>query len=722
MMPSVFKHYYPRVNTRITAPFLLVTMIVAGLGVFIVTQLVSSSITERLNNQLLSSSQAARNAMVEIESEQLAALRALVFTEGIPDAIASNDVETLADRIAPIVLNNQLDAVVIFDTASTPIYSIGYDDFTSTLAINPVPEGASVAGIERVLQVEVDEQGDKFVDVVPVDDDYLFFITAPVVNDSNFIVGGIAIGFRASGVIRRLTEQALANLVIYDEQGRVLATSFRNDREALSLSNGQVQSLWQAVDDASPYREITVQEIPYRSLYTGFDFRSEQIGLLAVALPTDFVIEQIGISRNAFIFLFGVLFVVVVAIGLVVARSIVQPINKLVDTTRAIQGGDLSRRVELNQPDEIGELGHSFDRMTERLIARNQEVEDLYTQQLEETARRDAILSSITDAVIVRGRDGNIVMMNPAAEALLQELQPYPDLLHEFTHIRWHAQQEDKVQSLSFGRQHYSVVATPVYNRNQEIIGYVIVYRDISRLIQAEKLKDEMILQLSHELRTPLTSVRGYIELMTLLNHAPQNQEGDTFVDKALGQLVILERMVNQVIDVSALLADHLDLELELFDLADLVEEVLATNQPFARQRYQRITGEAPPTAMLIDGDRRQLYEVIDHILRNAISYTPEGGHIRVTLDFVDSQFVEIVVMDNGKGIAPDELPLVFDRLYRGRSAEAGETDTRGLGLGLFMSREIVHAHQGRISIDSAPDKGTIVSVELPIKQELVSA
>ena len=718
---SKFLHrYYPRVNTRITAPFLLMTVVVAGLGVFIVTQLVSSSIAERLNNQLLSSAQAATNAMVEIESEQLTALRALVFTDGIPQAISNNDVEIVAERLAPIVLNNQLDSVIVFDSAATPIYNIGYEPFTANLISNPVSDTVDIPGIYRVLQIETDEQGDKFVDIVEVNGESVFYITAPVVNDENFIVGAIAVGFRANNVLRRLTEQALAGLIIYDVDGNIITTSLRANDEALTLSDDARMALWNEVQTASPFRELNINDIPYRTLYNSFEVRSRQVGVLAVALPADFVIEDISVSRNAFIVLFGTLFFVVIVIGVIVTRSITSPINKLVDTTRAIQEGDLSRRVGLNQPDEIGELSLSFDNMAERLVARNQEVEDLYAQQIEETARREAILSSISDAVIVRGQNGNVVMMNPAAQNLLNELEAYPESFSEFMELQWQPERLTEPRSLSVEDRHFSVLATPVYAGDRRAPGHIIVYRDISRLVEAEKLKDEMILQLSHELRTPLTSVRGYVELLKLMNATSLDKQSQSFINKAMDQLIILERMVNQVIDVSAYLAEEIELEIEIFDLAAVLDEVLAAHQETIRGRFQRLSVYRPPTPVRIDGDPIQLRDVIDHILRNAISYTTEGGHISVTLDYVDSQFVEVVIIDNGAGIAPDELDRVFDRLYRGRSADAGETDTRGLGLGLFMSREVVDAHNGRITIDSEQGKGTIVTVLLPIKQESV--
>lgn len=716
ILNKLFQQYYPRVNTRITAPFLLITVVVAGLGVFIVTQLVSSSIAERLNNQLLNSTRAATNAMVEIENRQLSSLRAIVFTDGIPEAISSNDVETIAERLAPLVLNNELDNVLIFDSAGTPIYNIGYESFTSILVTEPVPDNLEISGIERVLEIDSDVLGDKFVDVVAIDNDYMFYISAAVVNDDNFIVGAVAIGIRASNVLRRLTEQALANLIIYGEDGIVLATSIRVESEALFLSDAEQVSLWNEVQIASPFRELVLNDIPYRTLYSAFDVRSEQVGLLAVALPTDFVVEQIGVSRNAFIALFGGLFILVIAIGVYVTRSIVSPINRLVDTTRAIQEGDLSRRVGLSQPDEIGELSLSFDNMTERLVARNEQVEDLYSKQVEETARRDAILASITDAVIVRGQRGEVLMMNPAARALVDELREYPDILRQFMGFQWQPGRKTEAQQISFEDKHFSVVATPVYTGEDRVLGQIIVYRDISRLIETEKLKDEMVLQLSHELRTPLSSVRGYVELLNLVNGQSLDRQSKDFIDKAMEQLVILERMVNQVIDVSALIAEDIELEIEIFDIAEVLDEVLDVHQPVTRERLQRLSVNRPQTAVLIDGDPQHIHDVIDHILRNAINYTPEAGHISVSLDYVDSQFIEIVVIDNGSGITDDEIDLVFERLYRGSSADAGITDTRGLGLGLFMSREIILAHNGRIGIESQQNKGTIVTIELPIK------
>lgn len=715
--PDIMRRFYPKVNTRITAPFLLITIIVAGLGVFIVTRLVTTTIDERLSNQLISSAQAAENAMVTLETEQLAALRSMVFTEGVAEAIIADDSDTLNELLTPIVANNLIDTAIVFDVSGDVLYSVGFDIFAARLVNNPVRDGFQLDSITRVLGTETDSLGDKFVDVVEDGTTYQLYFSAPVVLENDITIGAIAIGIRSNRIIRRLTEQSLAGIILYDEQGVILGTTFVSaDETDIAVTALQIDQFRVQVEAYSPISEITVTEIPYRTLYTDFDIRSHRIGFMAVALPTNFVIQQISMSRNIFIGLFGGLFLVVSIIGIVVTRSIVRPITRLVDATRAIREGDLSRRTSLKLPDEFGELSTSFDQMTDRLVARNQEVEGLYIHQLEETTRRDAILSSISDGVLVRGTGDQILLANPAARDLIESVRPHADAYRIFYNLQAQPHLLTEPQAITLLNKHYSVLATPVITQNREVLGYIVVFRDITAMVEAERLKDEMILQLSHELRTPLSSVRGYVELIQLLNKNVLNKQSEDFLYKTMDQLHILERMVNQVIDVSAILADDLRLEITNVNITTLVDDVTDEYYPYLEAKNQHIGFNSPEEDVIIEGDARQLQDVIDHLIRNASSYTKNGGWVEVTLE-QNPNHVDLFIVDNGVGIVEDELERVFDRMYRGQSADAGETDTRGLGLGLYISREIIQAHQGSIKLRSQPDIGTMVTVTLPNRQ-----
>jgi signal transduction histidine kinase len=714
---DLMRRYYPKVNTRITAPFLLIVIIVAGLGVFIVTRLVTTTIDERLSNQLLSSAQAAENAMVTLETEQLAALRAMVFTEGIPAAIIDADTDKLNELLAPIVANNLVDTAVVYDATGNVLYSAGFDIFAARLVNNPVPADFVLESVNQVLTADTDIFGDKFVDVVPDGSNYQLYISAPVVLESEVTIGAISIGIRSTRIIRRLTEQSLAGITLYNEEGTILGNSFVSANQSdFALSPEQLGQFRSQVDEYSPISPITVGEVPYRTLYTDFDIRSERIGYMSVALPTDFVIQQISVSRNVFIVLFGGLFLVVTVIGIVVTRSIVAPITRLVDTTRAIREGDLSRRTSLKLPDEFGELSTSFDQMTDRLVERNREVEGLYIQQVEETVRRDAILSSISDGVLVRGTGDQILLANPAARDLIERVRPHDEAYRTFYYIQAQPHLLTEPRAVTLLDKHYSVLSTPVITQSREVLGYIVVFRDITAMVEAERLKDEMILQLSHELRTPLSSVRGYVELIQMLNSHILNEQSEDFLYKTIDQLQILERMVNQVIDVSAILADDMRLEINHVNFTQMVETVIDEHYPHIDSKDQYIGFNYPDDDVIIEGDARQLRDVVDHLIRNATSYTPVGGWVEITLT-ENPMTIDLFIVDNGVGIAADETERVFERMYRGRSADAGETDTRGLGLGLYISREIVHAHHGTIKLQSELQTGTMVCVTLPMQQ-----
>jgi two-component system sensor histidine kinase VicK len=444
--------------------------------------------------------------------------------------------------------------------------------------------------------------------------------------------------------------------------------------------------------------------------------RSQDLGLLAVALPSNFIVERSSTSRDVFGVLFSALFVVVGFIGVITARSITRPIAQLVDTTRAIREGDLSKRVQLQTPDELGELGVSFDHMTDQLVQQNQKINKLYRQQLQETARRQAVLSSISDAVIVQDPRGKIILQNPTAKALLDSVDQDLDTHRHFFELLCRPANLAQSRTVSFGDQFFSVLATPVCMPNGELLGYVIVFRDITALVESERLKDELILQMSHELRTPLAAARGYIDLVQMLDSKNLSEQSNTYIVSATESMSTLERMVNQVIDVSSIVSDRFMIELETFNLSHLLDDLVAAWKPVVQKRELMLTLFRPTSDLWIEGDPRHLTQVFDHLLRNAYSYTLPGGLIEVRAESQGTQ-VAVSVLDSGVGIGPDEIDKVFERMYRGRSADAGPTDARGLGLGLYLSRRIVEAHHGTIRLESQLNFGTIVTVVLPVRQ-----
>jgi signal transduction histidine kinase len=403
-------------------------------------------------------------------------------------------------------------------------------------------------------------------------------------------------------------------------------------------------------------------------------------------------------------------------LGLLTARTITRPVQQLVDTTRAIRAGDLSKRVGLRTPDELGELATSFDHMTNQLVKRNKEIHTLYLQQLEQTAHREAILTSIGDAVIVQDLNGEIILRNLSAKTLLDRLQQDRIGLRNFGELRRTATTLSAPQTIELADNFFSVLGTPVCMPDGSLLGHVIVFRDVTAFVEAERLKDELIMQLSHELRTPLTVARGYTDLVNSFESHNLSEQGSRFIQSSLDNLTILERMINQVVDVSAIISNRFAVRIKSINLAEVLEKCVEAWKPLASQRELTLTLLLPSTETFVEGDANYLFQVFDHLLRNAVNYTLSGGTVEVYAAIKDDYAV-IYVQDSGVGIAPDELDKVFERLYRGHSADAGPTDARGLGLGLYLSKHIVEAHHGTIYLKSKLDFGTVVTVELPVRQ-----
>ncbi len=710
---------YPGINARITGPFLLVILVIAGLGVYIVTYLVAGSIQERFNNQLVDSATAASNSIVDIERQQLATLRLMVYTSGVGDALAARDTANLDLFLRPITANAGVDDLILFDHAGRSVFQLTrVDNAIGVEYFAPLPvEVSNWPGVQRVISGQADALGDKFVDVIGEPPNVMFYINAAVADAAGTLVGGVSIGLNAERLAERVSQQSLSAVAVFRSDGILLGTTFRSvEPVLLNLDNQHAAQLLNDVQSSSPIEEASLAGAPYQILYSPFRMRSQDLGLLAVALPSNFIVERSSISRDVFGVLFSVLFVVVGVIGVITARSITRPISKLVDTTRAIRGGDLSKRVELKTPDELGELGVSFDHMTDKLVQQNQKIKKLYRQQLQETARRQAVLSSISDAVIVQDPRGKIILHNPTAEALMDVVDRDFDKHHSFTELLHRPAELARPRTVSFADQFYSVLATPVCMANGDLLGYAIVFRDITALVESERLKDELMLQMSHELRTPLAAARGYVDLVKMLDGQSLSQQSNVYLDSATDSMSTLERMVNQVIDVSSIVSDRFTIEVEMFNLSHVLDELLAVWKPIAETRQLTLTLFRPSSDLWIEGDPRHLGQVFDHLLRNAYSYTLPGGLIEIRAEMQGS-CIGVSVLDSGVGIGPDELDKVFERMYRGRSADAGPTDARGLGLGLYLSKRIVEAHQGTIKLESQLNFGTIVTVELPLRQ-----
>jgi signal transduction histidine kinase len=229
---------------------------------------------------------------------------------------------------------------------------------------------------------------------------------------------------------------------------------------------------------------------------------------------------------------------------------------------------------------------------------------------------------------------------------------------------------------------------------------------------QAIELRDEFLSVAAHELKTPLTGLQGNVQLLLHLLHRERTVDFDDLHRRLVAintQSGKLGRLIEHLLDISRLEAGRLSLDRREGDLTELVQSVAAA--PALRNVPHPITVQVPAEPVQAEVDPLRLEQVLTNLVDNAIKYSPAGGEIVVTLAVPEGQRVEIRVRDHGLGIPPDHRGQIFDRFYQAHTGQ----HYGGMGLGLYICRQIVELHGGTIHAEFPDDGGTCLVVTLPL-------
>lgn len=235
---------------------------------------------------------------------------------------------------------------------------------------------------------------------------------------------------------------------------------------------------------------------------------------------------------------------------------------------------------------------------------------------------------------------------------------------------------------------------------------------------EANQAKDEFLAVISHELRTPLTAMLGWTQLLTLV---PGALEDPVRVKESVARIeanaVQQAKLVDDLLDLSRVLAGKLEIPLEPVDLSALVATALSDLQRSAAEKAIHIESSQPPR-LLVRGQAARLRQILNNLVENAIKFSPEGGRIEVRVERVSDARVALVVQDWGEGIGPELLPHVFERFRQSDSSHRRRH--MGLGLGLSIVKHLVEAHGGTVRAESAgPGTGACFTVVLPMADSL---
>lgn len=461
---------FASLRTELIVPYIILTLLIAMVGTFVVTRLVTSSIRERFVNQMVEASRVAADGVVRLEQRNLSTLRLLSFTEGVPAAVQAADAARLEELLLPLALNNHSELITVIDRAGQEVLTLAYDPQTKQYQSSSGADFSGAEIVNNILQSKTDASGDKFAGLLETPQGSYLLTSAPV-RAGDSIVGAMLIGTRLSTLLSELKAQTYADVVVLDRQGQLLDAT-------LPEPEGGFAELERAAASAGPIGSAATYDLAlygraYQIAFTPLLIRQHALGNIGVVLPSTYLVDTAATSRDTFSLIFAVITIAVIVLGYFLSTNIARPILRLRALSQAVAAGDLNQKTELDRPDEIGELAEAFDVMTQHLRERTDEAARLYAETMQrntelaeinvrlQNAQQQLVQSEKLAAVgqltagIVHDVKNPLAVIKGMAESLQDEpgLEPYAN--KELALIRESATKANQIVSdlLTFSRQ-----------------------------------------------------------------------------------------------------------------------------------------------------------------------------------------------------------------------------------------------------------------------------
>ncbi len=416
--------------------------------------------------------------------------------------------------------------------------------------------------------------------------------------------------------------------------------------------------------------------------------------------------------RNGTLLIILIAFIAVSIAAWYLSRMIARPIQHITETVGKIRKGDVSTRVRIESNDEVGLLASAFNEMTDELV--------------ESKARLLASVLGLTQGFMIIEKDGTILISNDAAAKLLQSEKSSATIVEAFSQVEGIDLTEQFTECLENKRsksfKDITIKGTYLYvyfspiTIDDESIGIAVQIADVTEERILQRSRDEFFSIASHELRTPLTAIRGNAKMIEqFYGDKVKDPDFHQMIEDIHGSSVRLIEIVNDFLDASRLEQGKIQLALEIFDIDEILENVVyemgaTANEKNNDIKIEKTLGKFPS----IYADKNRVKQIVYNLMGNAMKFTEKGT---IALDKqVEGDLLKISVTDTGPGISEVNQKLLFHKFQQANDSLLTRDTSRGTGLGLYISKMLCENMGGKLSLDhSEPGKGSTFSFTLPI-------
>ncbi|OGE32114.1 hypothetical protein A2631_03280 [Candidatus Daviesbacteria bacterium RIFCSPHIGHO2_01_FULL_44_29] len=417
------------------------------------------------------------------------------------------------------------------------------------------------------------------------------------------------------------------------------------------------------------------------------------------------------------------------------------PLSKIYASIQAFRDGNLQKAIDVHSQDELGQISAVLNEMA---LGLNTKLANFSADQelsLTEKNKLNTILSALKDGIIVISPDKKVLLSNQEAEHLTGWTNPdmkdqsidnililsdrAGQAVDSTEYIPLAGKKEQTYESnqpltlLNRAGAQVTVAlsTTPVPSNSQ--IGFIISLKDSTRQKQLDSMQLDFVSMASHELRTPITSIRGYLSVFMHENEAKLNKEQKDFLDRMMISTQQLDTLVNNLLAVSKVERGAIAVSTQALDWGQTLTQTVQENQLHASEKNIKLNTEKISDLPKVMADSVRIGEVLNNLIGNAISYTQEGGRITVSSK-VEGREMVTTIKDTGRGIDPETLPHLFSKFFRVQGALDKESNSKGTGLGLYLSKSIIDMHKGKIWAESPGlGQGSSFSFTLPLAEKV---
>jgi two-component system phosphate regulon sensor histidine kinase PhoR len=436
-----------------------------------------------------------------------------------------------------------------------------------------------------------------------------------------------------------------------------------------------------------------------------------------------FIITKTSELRNAYSQIWWILsislmmvLIVFIYLGYRITARYTKPIEAATNVAIELAKGNYRARIERNELNETSMLSTSIN-----VLAQN--LQEMSKAQEIQQDRLSALIENMGAGLLLMDSRGFINLINKGyidifhvkssnyLDKLYYEVIEQEEICNIIADVFRTEQKIRKHLLLPLGieRRYFDVYGIPIIGINNVWKGVLLVFHDITEIKKLEVMRKDFVANVSHELKTPVTSIKGFSE--TLLDGAMNNQDTlEAFLSIIYKESERMQSLIQDLLDFSKIEQQEFKLNIQDFDLYELINEVITMLDKKAKSKDIRLELQFQREELYIQGDHDRLKQVFINLISNAILYTPPRGYVIVSL-FDYDKTVKIHVKDTGVGIKKEEIPRIFERFYRVDRARS--RDSGGTGLGLAIVKHLVEAHHGNITVRSTLGEGSEFIIEL---------